>query len=330
MVMVRRLVVVVLGCAAFALSLLAGAQAPAVAGFPSKPIHIVVGFAAGGNTDIVARTTAARMQELLGQPVIVENKAGAGGVIATEFVAKAAPDGYTLLMSSLGPHTISPSLLKSVGFDPVNDLAPVSNVAQNALVLLVNPALPVKSVNELIAYAKANPGKLNYGSSGVGSTTHLSGEVLGSMTGTKLVHIAFRGGSLAIVAVLAGDVQMMFANLSDALPQIKSGKLRPLGVTTARRVLQLPELPTIAEAGLPGFDVAPWNGLVAPGKTPPEIVARISDAVQRIAREPSFRDKMFEIGSEPVGDTAEQYRATIRNDIQRWSKIVKEAGIKAD
>jgi tripartite-type tricarboxylate transporter receptor subunit TctC len=328
MVMMRRLVVVVLGCVASVFSLVAGAQSPA--GFPSKPIHIVVGFAAGGNTDIVARTTAARLQELLGQPVIVENKAGAGGVIATEFVAKAAPDGYTLLMSSLGPHTISPSLLKSVNFDPVNDLAPVSNVAQNALVLLVNPALPVKSVNELITYAKANPGKLNYGSSGVGSTTHLSGEVLASMTGAKLVHIAFRGGSLAIVAVLAGDVQMMFANLSDALPQIKSGKLRPLGVTTARRVLQLPDLPTIAEAGLPGFDVAPWNGLVAPGKTPPEIVAKLSDAVQRIAREPSFRDKMFEIGSEPVGDTPEQYRTTIRNDIQRWSKIVKEAGIKAD
>ena len=310
---------------ALALSLEAAAQA-----FPNKPIRIIVGFAPGGNTDVVARVTAARMQDILGQPVLVENKPGAGGVVATDFIAKAPPDGYTLLMSTLGPHTVSPSLLKSVGFDPVNDLAPVSNVAVNSLLLMVNPSLPVKSVPELITYARANPGKLNFGSSGVGATTHLSGEVFNSMAGVKLVHVAFKGGPPAIAALLAGDLQLMFANLSDALPQVKSGKLRGLAVTTSRRVAQVPDLPTVAEAGLPGFNVAPWNGLVAPGKTPPEVIAKLSDTVQRIAKEQPFRDKMFEIGSEPLGDTPEQFRATIAQDIQRWAKIVKDAGIKAE
>ena len=310
---------------ALALSLEAAAQA-----FPNKPIRIIVGFAPGGNTDVVARVTAARMQDILGQPVLVENKPGAGGVVATDFIAKAPPDGYTLLMSTLGPHTVSPSLLKSVGFDPVNDLAPVSNVAVNSLLLMVNPSLPVKSVPELITYARANPGKLNFGSSGVGATTHLSGEVFNSMAGVKLVHVAFKGGPPAIAALLAGDLQLMFANLSDALPQVKSGKLRGLAVTTSRRVAQVPDLPTVAEAGLPGFNVAPWNGLVAPGKTPHEVIAKLSDTVQRIAKEQPFRDKMFEIGSEPLGDTPDQFLATIAQDIQRWAKIVKDAGIKAE
>ena len=304
----------------------AHAQAP----FPNKPIKIVVGFAPGGNTDVVARVLAARMQDILGQPVIVENKPGAGGVVATDFIAKAPPDGYTLLMSSLGPHTVSPFLLKSATYDPVNDIAPVSNVSVNALMMLVNPSIPVKSVPEFIAYAKANPGKLNYGSSGVGSTTHLSGEVLSSMAGIKLVHVAYKGGPPALTALLAGDTQFMFSNLSDALPQSRGGKLRALAVTTARRVAQVPDMPTIAESGLPGFDVAPWNGIVAPGKTPPEIVNKLSDTIQRIVREQSFRDKMFEIGSEPIGDTPEHFRATVAADIQRWSRIVREAGIKAE
>ena len=298
--------------------------------FPNKPIRIIVGFAAGGNTDIVSRTIAERMQALLGQPVLVENRAGAGGVVATEFTAKSPPDGYTLLMSSLGPHTISPSLLKSVGFDPVADLAPVSNVAFNALLLMVNPSVPAKTVQELIAYEKSNPGKLNFGSSGVSGTTHLSGEVFNSMTGTKLVHVAFRGGPPAIAALLAGDVQLMFANLSDALPQIRSGKVRGIAVTSSQRVPQAPELPTIAESGLPGYDVGPWNGLVAPGKTPPDIINRLSETVQAIAKEPGFRQKMFEIGSTPIGDTPEQFRATIRNDLARWARIIKDAGIKPE
>ncbi len=323
--MLRKLAMASTGVLALLLAPSAQAQA-----FSNKPIRIIVGFAAGGNTDIVSRTIAERMQAQLGQPVLVENRAGAGGVVATEFTAKSAPDGYTLLMSSLGPHTISPSLLKSVGFDPIADLAPVSNVAFNALLLMVNPSVPAKTVQELIAYEKSNPGKLNFGSSGVSGTTHLSGEVFNSMTGTKLVHVAFRGGPPAIAALLAGDVQLMFANLSDALPQIRSGKVRGIAVTSTQRVPQAPELPTIAESGLPGYDVGPWNGLVAPGKTPPDIINRLSETVQVIAKEPAFRQKMFEIGSTPIGDTPEQFRATIRNDLARWAKIIRDAGIKAE
>jgi len=314
----------------FSALLLGQGTVQAQVNYPTKPIRILVGFAAGGNTDIVTRTLAARMQDVLGQPVIVENKPGAGGVVATDFVAKAAPDGYTLLMSSLGPHTISPSLLKSVGFDPLADLAPISNVTFNALVLMVNPTVPARSVSELINYAKANPGKLNFGSSGVSGTTHLSGEVFNTMTGTKLVHVAFRGGPPAIGALLAGDIQMMFANISDALPQIRSNKVRPLAVTSTKRVPQLPDLPTLAESGLSGYDVGPWNGLVAPAKTPPEIIGKLAEAVQRITREQAFRDKMFEVGSSTIGDSPEQFRNTIRHDITRWAKIIQDAGIKPE
>jgi tripartite-type tricarboxylate transporter receptor subunit TctC len=306
-----------------------GMDASAQAPFPSKPIRIIVGFAPGGNTDVVTRLVAARMQDILGQPVVVENKPGAGGVVATDFIVKSPPDGYTLLMSSTGPHTVSPFLLKSASYDPVNDLAPVSNVSVNALMLLVSPTIPARTVPEFIAYAKANPGKLNYGSSGIGSTTHLSGEVLSSMAGIKLVHVAFKGGPPALAALLAGDTQFMFSNLSDSLPQSRSGKLRALAVSSAKRVPQVPDMPTIAEY-LPGFDVAPWNGVVAPGKTPPEIVTKLSETIQRIVREKAFRDKMFEIGSDPIGDTPEQFRATIAGDIKKWSRIVKEAGIKVE
>ncbi|MEO8203665.1 MAG: tripartite tricarboxylate transporter substrate binding protein [Betaproteobacteria bacterium] len=321
----KRFVAAALLPLALALPLYASAQA-----FPTKPIKILVGFAPGGNTDVVTRLVAVRMQEILGQAVIVENKPGAGGVVATDILAKTPADGYTLLMSSLGPHTISPFLVKAASYDPVNDLAPVSNVSVNALMMLVSPSIPASTVPEFIAYAKANPGKLNYGSSGVGSTTHLSGEVLASMAGIKLVHVAYKGGPPALAALLANDTQFMFSNLSDALPQSKSGKLRALAVTTAKRVAQVPDMPTVAEAGLPGFDVAPWNGIVAPGKTPPEIVNKLSDTIQRIVREKAFRDKMFEIGSEPIGDSPEHFRATIASDLQRWSRIIKEAGIKVD
>ena len=314
----------------FSALLLGQGTVQAQVNYPTKPIRILVGFAAGGNTDIVTRTLAARLQDVLGQPVIVENKPGAGGVVATDFVAKAAPDGYTLLMSSLGPHTISPSLLKSVGFDPLADLAPISNVTFNALVLMVNPTLPARSVSELISYAKANPGKLNFGSSGVSGTTHLSGEVFNTMTGTKLVHVAFHGGPPAIGALLAGDIQMMFANISDALPQIRGNKVRPLAVTSSKRVPQLPDLPTLAESGLSGYDVGPWNGLVAPAKTPPEIIGKLAEAVQRITREQAFRDKMFEVGSSTIGDSPEQFRNTSRHDITRWAKIIQDAGIKPE
>jgi tripartite-type tricarboxylate transporter receptor subunit TctC len=304
----------------------AGAQTD----WPSKPIRIIGPFAPGGNGDVVARVTAARLQQLLGQPVIVENKTGAGGVIATDYVAKSPPDGYTLLMSSTGPHTISPSLMAKIPYDPVRDLAPVSLVSSNALVLLVNPSLPVKTVPELIALAKREPGKLHFSSSGIGGTMHLSAEMFKSMAGIDIVHVPFRGGAPATTALLAGEVQMAFSNLSDALPHIKTGKLRALGVTSDKRQAQAPEVPTIAESGLQGYQVTMWNGLVAPGGTPPEVVNRIAAAVQKITRDPSFQSKMAEIGSVSMVDTPEHFRLYVNEELARWSKVVKASGAKSD
>jgi tripartite-type tricarboxylate transporter receptor subunit TctC len=316
--------------ACFLAGLLASHAALAQTDWPNKPIRIIVPYATGGNTDTVARVSAARLQQLLGQSVIVENKTGAGGVIATDYVAKSVPDGYTLLMSSTGPHTISPSLMSKIPYDPVKELAPISNVSSNAQVLLVHPSLPVKTVSELIALAKREPGKINFASGGVGGTMHLSAEMFKSMAGIDIVHVPFRGGAPATTAVLAGEVQITFANLSDALPQMKMGKLRALAVTSAARQPQAPEVPTIAEAGLPGYESTVWNGLVAPGKTPPEVVNRIAAAVQKMTREPSFKTKMIEIGSVPIGDSPEQFRSYVNQELVRWSKVVKESGAKAD
>jgi tripartite-type tricarboxylate transporter receptor subunit TctC len=304
--------------------------ATAASDWPTKPIRIISPYAPGGNNDVVARVLGVRLQQMLGQPVIVENKSGAGGVIATDYVAKSPPDGYTLLMSSTGPHVISPSLVSRIPYDPIKDLAPVSNVQINALVLLVNPSVPAKTVKELIALAKREPGKLHFGSAGIGGTTHLSAEMFKSMAGINIVHVPFRGGAPATTAAMAGEVEITFANLSDALPQMKTGKLRALGVTSTTRQPQAPDVPTIAEAGLPGYECIVWNGLVAPGGTPSDIVHRISEAVQKIARDPAFKAKMNEIGSVPIGDTPEQYRAFINKELTLWTKIVKESGAKAD
>jgi len=298
--------------------------------WPSKPIRIVVPFAAGGNTDIVARITAIRLSQILGQPVSVENKAGSGGMIATDFVAKSPPDGYTLLMSSTGPHTVLPSLMKKVPYNPLTDLAPVSNISSNALVLLVNPKLPVNNVSELIALAKKEPGKMSFSSAGIGATTHMSAEVFKSMAGIDIVHVPYRGGAPATSAAFSGEVQITFANLSDALPQMNGGMLRALAVTSAKRQPQAPNVPTIAESGLPGYEVIVWNGLVAPGKTPPEIINRLASAVHTITREPKFQARMEEIGSNPIGDTPEQFSIFINQEIKRWANVVKVSGASLD
>jgi tripartite-type tricarboxylate transporter receptor subunit TctC len=310
----------------------AGAGTLHAQAWPSKPVRILVGFAPGGNTDIVTRMLAARLQEALGQPVVVENKTGLGGVIATTELSRAAPDGHTVLMQSTGPCCISPFLLgkDKVTYDPVADFAPVSNVSFNALAMMVHPSIGARSLADFIAYAKANPGKLNFGSSGMGATSHLSGEILKHMTGVNIVHVPFRGGNQATAALLAGEIQFMFANLTDALPQLKAGKLNVIGVTTAKRVPQAPELPTLSESGVPGFDVAPWNGIVAPGKTPPDVVNALSGHIQKILREPAFVARLSDIGSVSIGDTPADFRKTIAFELARWSKLVAEARIKAE
>ncbi len=298
--------------------------------WPSRPLKIIVPFPAGGNTDAVARMMANRLQDLLGQGVAVENKAGAGGVIATDFVAKATPDGYTLLMSSTGPHTVMPALMPKIPYDAVRDLAPISNIASNGQVLLVHPNLGVKSVAELIAMLKREPGKHAYGSGGVASTTHMSGELFKSMAGVNMIHVPFKGGAPLAVASLGGEVQISFNNMFDALPHMKAGKLRGLAVTSAARQPQAADLPTLAETGLTGYESGPWNGLVAPGRTPPEIIARLAATAQKIVREPAFQARLLEIGSVPIGDTPEQFRAHIGLELARWSKVVRESGAKLE
>ena len=309
--------------------LLCGVQAQAQE-WPSRPLKIIVPFAAGGNTDAVARMMATRLQDVLGQAVTVENKAGAGGVIATDFVAKAAPDGYTLLMSSTGPHTVMPALMPKIPYDAVRDLAPISNIASNAQVLLVHPGLGVKNVGELIAMLKREPGKHAYGSGGVASTTHMSGELFKSMAGVNMIHVPFKGGAPLAVASIGGEVQISFNNMFDALPHMKAGKLRGLAVTSVARQPQAADLPTLAELGLTGYESGPWNGLVAPGRTPADIIARLSSAAQKIVREPAFQARMLEIGSVPIGDTPEQFRAHIGLELARWSKVVRDSGAKLE
>ncbi len=301
--------------------------ANAQSAWPSRPIHIIVPYAPGGITDSVARLSAPKIQEALGQPTVIENKLGNGGALATEFVARAAPDGYTLLMGSAAPQTLN-QFIQKLSYDGLRDFAPVSLINTNPLVLLVNPSLPVSSVRELIALAKAQPGKLNF--AGAGGLTQFSGEIFKHLARIDIVYVPYKGGAPATAAAVAGDTQMTFANYSDALPQMHAGKLRALGITSARRFAQSPDVPTIAEAGVPGYVVDSWNGLFAPAGTPPEIVGRISAAIQQGFLDPALRRRMEDIGATPVGDTPEQFRALVQVEIQKWSQFVRDTGIKVE
>jgi tripartite-type tricarboxylate transporter receptor subunit TctC len=305
----------------------AQAQTPA---WPTGPVRIVVPFAAGGNTDAVARMVAIRLNELTQRPVTVENRAGGGGGIAMVSVANATPDGHTLAMSSTGPHTILPHLLRNPGFDPIRDFAPISNVSSNALILMVHPSVPAGNLKELIELARREPGRLTFGSGGVGSTTHLAGEMLKTVAGIDMVHVPFRGGAPLTIAARAGDVQVSFNNMAEAVVQVRAGYVRGLAVTSLNRQPQAPELPTVAESGYPGFEAGPWNGLVAPGKTPVETVRRISELVRQITAEPAFREQLVKIGSVPIGDSPEQFQATIRDAHQRWGQVIRDAGIRPE
>ena len=295
--------------------------------WPSKPVRIVVPYAPGGITDTVTRLSAPKIQDAIGQPVLVENKVGNGGALATEYVAKSAPDGYTLLMGSAAPQTLN-QFIQKLGYDGLKDFAPVTLINTNPLVLMANPALPVQNVRELIALAKAQPGKLNF--AGAGGLTQFSGEIFKFMAGIDMVYVPYKGGAPATAAAVAGDVQVTFANYSDALPQIRAGKLRALGITSAKRFPQSPEVPTIAEAGIPGYAVDSWNGLFAPAGTPPEIVNRIAVAVQQGFRDPVLRKRMEDIGATPAGDTPEQFRALVASELRKWGSFVTSTGIKVE
>ncbi len=303
------------------------AATAAAQSWPTKPVRIVVPYAPGGITDTVTRLTVPKIQDAIGQAVIVENKVGNGGALGTEYVARSAPDGYTFLMGSAAPQTLN-QYIQALGYDGLRDFAPVTLINTNPLVLMVNPALPAQNVKELIALAKAQPGKLNF--AGAGGLTQFSGEIFKYMAGVDIVYVPYKGGAPATAAAVAGDAQITFANYSDALPQIKGGKLRALGITSARRFPQSPEVPTIAEAGIPGYAVDSWNGLFAPAGTPPEIVNRVAVAVQQGFRDPALRKRMEDMGATPVGDTPEQFRALVAAEQQKWGNFVRSTGIKVE
>jgi len=296
--------------------------------FPEQPIRIVVGFAAGSSIDVVTRLVAQRMAARAGQPVIVENRPGAGGSIAADYVARANPDGYALLAINSG-YAIAPAIYKNLTFDPARDLIAVAQMTSMPHVLLSPPKLPANDIRELIALAKADPGKYNLGSAGVGNADHLAGELLESMAGIELVHIPYKGGPQVMTDVVNGNVAVFFSGLPGALPMIQAGKVKALGVGTAQRSWALPDVPAIAET-LPGYDVSLWYGLVAPAGTPDKIVDMLSKTVAEVLEEPDTSKTLRQIGVDPAPPGARQFQALIDGEIKRWSDVVREADIKVD
>jgi len=290
---------------------------------------MIVAYPPGGGTDQVGRVLADQLTVTLGQNVVVDNRGGATGNIGTELAARAGPAGYTLLMGNVAPNAVNVSLFKKLGFDPVKDFAPVSLVAVTPNILVAHPSMPVKTIKELIAYAKAKPGTLNFPSAGVGSSSHLAGEMLKSLAGISMVHIPFKGGGPALVAVIAGEVQIMFATMPAAMPHVKSGKVKPVAVTTAKRSQAMPELPTIAESGVKGYEASTWYGLLAPARTPPAIVTRLHAHTVKILAGPT-RQRLEAQGFEPEGGTPAEFAAYIKTEIVKWAKVIKDAGIPAE
>jgi tripartite-type tricarboxylate transporter receptor subunit TctC len=298
--------------------------------YPSRPIRLVVPFPAGGTTDILAREAAQKLTEALGQAVVVDNRPGAAGNIGSDLVAKSAPDGYTLLMGTVGTHAINPSLYSKMPYDHVKDFAPVVLVAGVPNVLVVNPTLPVNSVADLIKLAKDKPGQINFASSGSGTSIHLSGELFKTMAGVDMTHVPYKGSSPALTDLIGGQVQIMFDNLPSALPQIKGGRLRAIAVTSLKRAPVLPDIPTINESGLPGFEASSWFGVLAPAGTPAAIVARINTEVNKWLQSADAREKLLGQGAEAAGGSPEQFANHIRAESAKWAKVVKASGAKVD
>jgi tripartite-type tricarboxylate transporter receptor subunit TctC len=316
---------------AFLVCLLFLPAAPAGAqGYPSKPVRMIVPSTPGGGPDIMARAVGQKLTEAWGQAVVIENRGGAGGIIGSEAAAKAPPDGYTLVMANAGSHAVNASLYAKLPYDPIRDFAPVTLVSSAPNILIVHPSLPVKNVRELVALAKQKPDTLTFGSGSNGSTAHLTGELFKLQAGVRLVHVPFKGAPAAVVGVMSGEVAIAFPNIPPALPQVKAGKLRALGVTTLTRAAAAPEIPTLAEAGLPGFEAVAWFGVLAPAGTPRDIVLKVSQEIARIVRMPEMQDRLRLEGAEAVGSTPEQFAETIRRDIAKWAVVVKASGARAD
>jgi len=302
--------------------------AHAATAFPTKPIRIIVAYTPACTTDILARAIGQKMSETWNQPVIIDNRAGAAGNIGTEVAARATPDGHTLLMGTAGTHGINVSLYRKLSWHPVNDLAPVSLSAMVPNIMVVNNALPVKNVREFVAHVKANPGKLSYGSPGNGSTAHLSMELFKSMTGSTIVHIPYKGSAGVLTDVMGGQIAVTIDNMPPYIPQVKAGKIRALAVSTGKRSSAMPDLPTIAEAGVPGYEAGAWFGLLAPAGTPKPIVAQLSAESARILKLPDISKRISELGAEPVGSTPEQFAELIKTEIAKWAKVIKDANVE--
>jgi len=302
-------------------------SAGAWAAYPEKPIRIIVPFAPGGNIDITARIVAPGLTERLGQPVIVENRSGAGSRIGTEMAAKAAPDGYTLLLGSSGSLTINPVFSPNVGYDPLRDFAYTSLVSIVPLALSVHPSVPARSVKEFIALAKARPGRLTMGSAGVGSNTHFTGELFQLVTATRFVHVPFKGSGQALIDLMGGQVDLIFDQLSSSTPLIKSGKLRPLGVTTLKRSLLLPEVPTIDESGVRGFESSTYTGIMLPAATPRDVVMKVYEALTRWLDQPATRESFARLGAELIKTTPEETVRRVKDDLAKWTKVRKATNI---
>jgi len=309
---------------------MATADAAFAQDFPNRPVRLVVPFGAGGVSDIIGRTLAGRLQEGLGQPVIVDNRGGAGGSIGSDIVAKSQPDGHTLLLGSNGTHAIVPYLYKKLPYDPIKDFTPIGMVAVTPTVLAVSPELPVKSVKELIALARAKPGTLSFGSSGIGSTSHLAGEMLASIGGIALTHVPYKSASAAYPDVFSGRVPVIFDSVVSMTPHLKAGKLRALAVTTPKRVATLPDLPTMAEAGVPGYAITLWIALFGPAGMPPAVTARLNKELVRVLGMPEVREQMAAQGSEVMPGTPGDLLAAVKTDLQRMGEIVKAAKIEAE
>ncbi|MFC5521822.1 tripartite tricarboxylate transporter substrate binding protein [Polaromonas jejuensis] len=312
-----------------ALAALATAGAATAQGFPSRAVKIVVPYPPGGTNDSVARVLAQRLGDRLGQLFIVENKAGASGNLGAEFVARAPADGYTLILVTMG-HTIHPSLYKNLRYNIRTDLAPITSLTSGPALLMVNPSLGINSLKDLIARAKAKPGELNFSSAGNGSSTHLATEYLSSQAGVKMTHIPFNGSAPAMMDVIAGNSQVVMDMMFSATPQVKGGKLKAIAQTGARRSPAMPDVPTVAESGLPGFDVSVWNGLMAPAGTPKDVIAKLNAEIKRELESPEFKERLAAQGYEPAWSTPEQFGKLIASDIERWARVVKTSGAKAE
>ncbi len=312
--------------AALAVPLSAHAQA-----WPSRqPIRFVVPYPPGGASDVTARVLGVKLSESLGQAVVIENRPGANGIVALELVAKAAPDGYTILMANLGPNAINPGVYSKLPYDAIKDFTPITLTTINPLVVLVTPALPVKSMPDLIAYAKANPGKLSFASAGNGAANHLAGEMINGLAGIKMLHVPYKGDAPGVPDVMAGTVSMMFPTLIAGMPHIKSGQLRAIAVTSAKRSPSLPDLPSVAETGLAGFDAVSWGGVMGPAGLPPEIVNRLNTEINRFLKQPDVAERLKSLGAEIVGTTPDEFASYLKAEIGKWGKVARDNNIKLD